>query len=141
MSREQHVGTCDRCNRSFGYYLVRNGFNDSVFAYCDSCCYTAIASVWTLPEGAPSGDYGTIAQAQEPYLKPCPTIGHFTAAAALRCPHCGECLDPVKAAEYIERDAPGAAKGWRWQRSWRGLYCMIIDERVLSDSWISRERA
>jgi hypothetical protein len=28
---------------------------------------------------------------------------------------------------YIEANAPGAAKGWKWQGSWSGLYCLIVD--------------
>jgi hypothetical protein len=45
------------------------------------------------------------------------------------------------AAEWLERNAPGTAMGWRWQRSWRGLYCIIIEDRVVHDNWIDFKRA
>lgn len=41
----------------------------------------------------------------------------------------------MDAATWIEADAPGAKRGWRWQRSWRGLYCIIIEDRVVFDNW------
>ena len=116
MAREQSPGRCDQCSQAFGYYLIHSGFNDSVYAYCDSCCYTAIASLWKIPSQAPRVDYGIITSELEPYLQPCPSRGQFTAAARPRCPHCTEPLDPVRAAEYIEPHQPGTAKGWRWQR-------------------------
>src|SRR5205814_8909820 len=130
MPREQSPGTCDHCSRSFGYYLIHNGFNDSAYAYCDSCCYTAIANLWKLPQDALIADYGIISPALEPYLQPCPSRGRLRASASPRCPHCGESLDAVRATDYIEPHQPGTAKGWRWQRSWAGLYCLVINERV-----------
>src|SRR5438477_10174618 len=81
MAREQSPGRCDQCSQAFGYYLIHSGFNDSVYAYCDSCCYTAIASLWKIPSQAPRVDYGIITSELEPYLQPCPSRGQFTAAA------------------------------------------------------------
>jgi hypothetical protein len=137
MSREQSTGRCDKCSQSFTYYLVHNGFNDSGYAYCDSCCYVAVFS--HPPPGTPKMDYGHITPEIEPYLLSCPARGYFRAAAQPRCPHCDNTLDPVRATDYIEPNAPGTAKGWRWQRSWTGIYCIIIDNRVANDPWKSHE--
>jgi len=133
-------GACDRCSQSFQYRLIHNGFNDSSYAYCDSCCYTALLDHWSAPKDVPRLDYGIIAADIEQHLLACPTRGCFRASASPRCPHCNEPLDPVLAGDYIERQAPGTAKGWRWQRSWDGIYCIIIDERLASDPWKSHQK-
>ena len=135
MSREQNQGVCDKCSREFRYYLVHNGFNDSGYAYCDSCCYVAIIGIWTAPRGAPSINQGAISPEVEAQLLPCPSRGHFRGTAHPRCPHCNEPFDAVRAAEWIERNAPGTAKGWQWQRSWDGLYCIVVEERKVDDPW------
>jgi hypothetical protein len=44
------------------------------------------------------------------------------------------CL-PTKATTYIERNAPGTAKGWRWQKSWSGVYSIVINENIVEDWW------
>jgi hypothetical protein len=38
-------------------------------------------------------------------------------------------------AEVFEADAPGTAKGWQWQRSWTGVYFVIIEGRAVYDNW------
>jgi hypothetical protein len=76
----------------------------------------------------------------EAYLSPCSCGGRFRADAAPRCPHCHQILSAVKAAVYIEANAPGAAKGWKWQRSWNGIYALysvMIEGRVVHDPWQS----
>jgi hypothetical protein len=35
----------------------------------------------------------------------------------------------------MEQNAPGAQRGWRWQRTWAGLYALIIAEKVVFDPW------
>jgi hypothetical protein len=137
---ENDAGICDRCSRPFRYRLIHNGFNDSSYAYCDSCCYTALLDHWTAPKEIARLDYGIIPADVEQDLLPCPIHGHFRATSLPRCLHCDEPLDPVRAADYIEPNAPGTAKGWRWQRSWNGLYCIIIEGRLASDPWKPREK-
>jgi hypothetical protein len=66
----------------------------------------------------------------EPFLRPCTCQGRFKKGASPRCPTCKEALSAEYAAEYIERNAPGTAKGWRWQRDWNGLYCMAIENSI-----------
>jgi hypothetical protein len=139
MSREQSLGQCDKCSRSFSYVLIHNGFNDSSYVYCDSCCYVALLNYWKTPQDVPKLDYGIISPDVERHLLPCPTRGHFRASAQPLCPHCNQPLDPVRAADYIEANAPGTAKGWRWQRSWNGIYCIIIEERITNDQWKPHE--
>ena len=131
------LGTCDSCAKSFAYRIIHNGFNDSGYAYCDSCCYVAL--LYHPPAAIPKLHYGLITPEIEPYLLRCPARGEFRATAVARCPHCDAPLDPVRAADYIEANAPGTAKGWRWQRSWAGIYCIVIDDRVAKDPWKPRE--
>ena len=135
MSRKQHIGHCDKCSRSFSYMLIHNGFNDSCYAYCDSCCYVALLDHYGAPQNVPKLDFGAITPEVEPYLLGCPSHGQFRATAHPRCPHCNQTLDPVRAADYIEAHASGTKLGWRWQRSWSALYCIIIEDRVARNPW------
>jgi hypothetical protein len=140
MPREQSIGECNSCSNLFGFILIHNGFNESSYAYCDSSCCVALLDHWKAPQDAPKLGRGVITPEVESLLLPCPTGGHFLASAWPRCPHCNELLDSVAAADYIERSAPGTAKGWRWQRSWDGLYCIIIEDSVARDPWKPRPR-
>jgi hypothetical protein len=36
---------------------------------------------------------------------------------------------------YIETNAPGTKKGWRWQQNWRETYCIVIEDRVVNDNF------
>jgi hypothetical protein len=132
----KHVGSCDRCKRSFEYELIHNGFNDSAYAYCDTCGCTAMISGWRpAPEGTTLRVHQQISKDIEELLEPCRCGGHFTANASPRCPYCKSPLSAVEAATWIEANAPGASKGWRWQRDWAGLYCIIVQENRSSDPW------
>jgi len=44
-------------------------------------------------------------------------------------------LSAERAAAYIEKNAPGTKKGWRWQQSWHGMYCVIIEGRSTKNNW------
>jgi hypothetical protein len=136
--REQKVGICDRCLKSFHYYLINNGFNESWYAYCDHCGATAILDLYCSE--APELWRGKMIQGRvppeiEPHLQPCSCGGRFVAAAAPRCPHCDQALSPIAAAPWIEKDAPGAKKGWLWQKSWDGLYCIVIERRLVRNNF------
>src|SRR5271169_833762 len=127
-AREQDVGICDQCHKTFGYYLIHNGFNESWYAYCDRCGATAILSLYsprTSKLWLGKMLQGLIPPEIEPHLRPCSCGGRLIAAATPRCPHCDQSLSPVAAADWIERNAPGAKKGWRWQKDWGGLYCIV----------------
>lgn len=135
MSREKEVGYCEACRGQFGYHLIHNGFNDSAYAYCDRCGETCLLNLWWLPAGVKIADCGVIPESAERFLRPCGCGGVFRKGAAPRCPHCNSTLSPVGAAKYIEANAPGATKGWRWQQSWEGIYCIVIEEKLSQDCW------
>ena len=67
----------------------------------------------------------------------CSCGGRFQGDASPRCIHCHAELDPVASAEFIERNAPGTKKGRRWQRSWQGLYAIVVEGRSVNDPWTS----
>lgn len=134
---EEPKGICEHCNRTFRYTLVHNGFNGSSYAYCGTCGLTALLSEWQLPPGLPVRvpPFAPISREVESFLEPCSCGGPSVSGACPRCPHCRAVLSAVHAADYIEAQAAGTAKGWRWQRDWEGCYCIIIENRVVNDNW------
>ena len=141
--REQLEGICEHCGKVFTYYLVHCGFSDSSYAYCDTCGSTALLSLWsptypvsvgTLPKGDP---FQEISAEWEQYLRPCGCGGRFKKGATPRCPNCNRQLSPELAANYIEKNATGAKKGWQWQRSWSALYCIVIANKLVEDNFVS----
>jgi hypothetical protein len=137
MARELSVGNCEHCHGQFGYYLIHSGFNDSIYAYCDSCGKTAILSVWDkrMPKLPDCPQHQEICSAMEAYLQPCDCGGCFRQGAKPRCPRCGEALSAEAASSYIESNAPGAKAGWHWQGSWRKLYCIVIENKAIQDNF------
>jgi hypothetical protein len=136
---EQKIGICDQCSKNFHYYLVHNGFNESWYAYCDLCGTTAILDLYSprvseLWSGRPP--QGQIPLEIEPHLRACSCSGRFRVAATPRCPHCIQPLSPMTAVSWIEKEAQGAKKGWRWQKSWDGLYCIVIERRVTHNNFV-----
>lgn len=129
------IGTCEHCAHAFRYSLVHNGFNGSSYAYCDTCGCTALLSEWEVPNGVSVPPFAPISEEVESILLPCSCSGAFRSKASPRCPHCHRELSASRAADYIEAQAAGTAKGWRWQRSWDGVYCIIIENRVTRDNW------
>jgi hypothetical protein len=59
----------------------------------------------------------------------------FRACADPRCPACACVLSATKARTYIEANAPGTAKGWRWSQSWSGIYSIVLEENIVNDWW------
>jgi hypothetical protein len=45
-------------------------------------------------------------------------------------------LSAALATLYIEENAPGTLKGWRWQQSWSGLYAFLIKDKVIRDNFL-----
>ena len=135
MARRHDIGVCEHCKKQFGYFLIHNGFNDSSYAYCDACGLTALFNLYTVPKGISLKPHQIITPEIEPHLAPCQCGGAFRASAVPRCPHCQQPLSAVLATDYIERQAEGTKKGWRWQQSWTSLYSIIIEDRVVRDVW------
>lgn len=132
--RQDGEGQCAECGRSFPYYMIHNGFNESAYAYCSSCGMTAILDTgYRDRPGIPR--HSSIEADGERRLALCVCGGEFRAGASPRCPHCGVELDPVKAGEFIERNAAGTKSGWRWQKNWVGMYCIVINGRHVENNW------
>ena len=115
--------------------LIHNRFNDSAYGYCDRCGATALFSACShaVPNGVDVGFHGPLRADAEPWVRPCTCGGGFRGSAAPRCPRCAKELSANASAEYIERNAPGTRQGWRWQRSWQGLYAIVIEDRCVED--------
>lgn len=129
-------GQCEHCARNFTYRLAHNGFGDSAYGYCDRCCYTVQVDAWSKTPADLRLQYQRPLTAEaEPFLKSCLCGGTFRAQAPPRCPHCNLPLSAELATHYLEANAPGTAKGWRWDRRWDGLYSIIIEERVVTNWW------
>ena len=134
---EPYTGRCDTCGARFPCALVHNGFNDSAFAYCEQCGTAGFVSAWRddIPREAHFEAHGPVSAATESLLAPCSCGGRFRRDAAPRCPSCHSALSATAAASWLEAQAPGAAKGWRWQRSWQGLYSLIVAGRSQQLAW------
>ena len=137
MRREDGRGRCEHCGVTFPYEMVHNGFNDSTHAYCDRCGTTAIIGLWAAEKRPPRipDRLTPLPPEIEILLAPCTCGGRFRGSAPARCPSCREALSPELAADWLEAQAPGARTGWRWQRSWAGLYALILGGRVVFDPW------
>jgi hypothetical protein len=130
------TGDCSLCGKQFSYYLIHNGFNNTSYAYCDTCGCTAFFSAYsTKPDGVVLEPFQKISRNVETYLQQCACGGHFRAVSSPRCPHCHQPLSGLAATTWIEANAPGAAKGWRWQKDWDGLYSIVVDDRRVNDPW------
>lgn len=134
MDREQNIGTCEHCQQQFCYYLVHSGFNDSVYAYCDSCGKTAILSLCDkrMPKLRDCPRHQQMSSAMEPYVQPCGCGGSFRKGSAPRCPHCNKPPSAKIATAYIEGNAAGS---WRWQKNWSGIYCIVIENIWIADNF------
>jgi hypothetical protein len=131
------AGYCESCREDFEYSLVHCGFADSVYAYCDTCGMTALLSMWAkrMPNLPDCPKQQEICPAMEPYLNSCECGGTFKRGSSPRCPRCHQELSADFATNYIEKNAPGTAKGWHWQRSWSGLYSFLIEGKVVRDNF------
>lgn len=139
MEKDLSCGACEHCQREFKYWLLHCGFGDCVFAYCDSCGMPAILSLWdkrmlSLPNCPGQQE---ICSAMESFIEPCPCGGRFRRGAAPRCPHCNCPLSAELATTYIETNAPGTKKGWRWQKNWSGVYCMVVEDKKIDNNFRS----
>ncbi len=142
-TRKQKRGRCPVCAHEFDYYLVHDGFSDTAHAYCDRCGATALLDMW-FPRIPPAADlrvHQAISKAVEPWLSPCQCGGTFRADASPRCPTCGAPLGAEECRGFIERNAEGTKKGWRWQGKWVATYAIVVANRVVYDNWITESVA
>jgi hypothetical protein len=136
MSRKQELGKCDQCQKTFGYYLVHNGFNNSSYAYCNACGTTALLNLYLVPKiSIKLEPFQAITPEIEPFLRDCSCGGKFCSGTSPRCPHCDRPLLATEVTAFIESQAEGTKKGWHWQRNWVGLYCIIIENKCVRDVW------
>jgi hypothetical protein len=137
MRRKDGEGTCEHCGAQFPYEIVHNGFNDSASAYCERCGKTAIVGLWKAQERLKSLPAVIVPMPTvlEDELASCSCGGRFRGSAPARCPVCYQALSAELAANWLEAQAPGAKQGWKWQRSWAGLYALIFGDRVAFDPW------
>jgi len=134
------IGKCGNCDGSFEIEIFHCGFGEESYAYCDTCGTTCLLSCWSKlwPQGVKCSQ-GEIAPEMEPYLRACLCGGRFTKGNSPRCPLCKTPLSADEAAEYLEAQAPGTKRGWRWQRNWSGTYAAVINHSRVVDhfrSWI-----
>ncbi|MBS1805420.1 MAG: hypothetical protein JST28_18820 [Acidobacteria bacterium] len=125
-------GDCEHCGCFYRYSLWHSGFGDNSYAYCDDCGMLALLNysneyVASLP--SPVDKFGEIESSWEQLLEPCPCGGRFRKGASPRCPSCREKLSAAHAAGHIESQALGA-RGWTWQNSWSGIYCVAMNDPV-----------
>ena len=136
--RETNIGQCEHCAKQFGYYLIHSGFNDSLYAYCNACGMTADFSIYSkrFPKLIQSCEpFREICAEMEPYIQPCECGGAFKKGSSPRCPHCKRALSAETAAAYIEINAAGTRKGWGWQENWSDCYCIVIENKVVTDNF------
>lgn len=135
MTAENDQGQCETCHKNFGYRLIHNGFNSTVYAYCAKSGEISLLSLWNVPQGIEIKEYGVIPQQVELLLNDCECGGTFRKGTSPRCPHCNSELSAIAAAKYIEANAPATGDGWRWQQSWEGLYAIIVQDKCIDDNW------
>jgi hypothetical protein len=130
-------GKCEHCGTGFVYELWHAGFSDIAYAYCDTCGRTATFHAWGggVPPETLIRFHQPISRDAESEVERCECGGRFRGDASPRCPKCGQPLSPHKATAWIEANAPGTAKGWRWQHSWTGLYAICVAGRSARDPW------
>lgn len=135
------IGRCDICDYSFAYDLCHCGFADMGYAYCERCGQTALLSGWFkgIPPAAQLRIHQAISIETEPHLEPCNCGGTFRCNASPRCPRCLQALSPDTAARWIEANAPGTLKGWRWQRNWSDVYAIVIEGHRVCNNWRAQD--
>lgn len=132
---QNNSGACEHCEYEFPYEIWHAGFSDLSYAYCDSCGILATLDMWKFPEGTKCKVHQVIPVEAEKELKECECGGHFAHHASPRCPSCRKELSAKAASRWIESNAPGTKKGWRWQENWTGLYMICINGSRVCDIW------
>jgi len=136
MDRAKGTLACEKCGHSSAYRMLHAGFSDSAYAYCRECGMTAVLSAYGAVQPPVRVSWFEVVSSEAAsYLLPCPCGGEFVHDGAPRCPSCKTSWSAERVTEAFEADAPGTAKGWRWQRSWAGAYFVVIEGRAVHDNW------
>lgn len=128
---------CPDCGHQFPYDIWHCGFGDDWYLYCNRCGMAALFNHWdnTVAEISKlhniKGNQGLAPKSLEPFVLPCSCGGVFSLDASPRCPHCARELSAELMTIAIEKNAPGTAKGWRWDRNWKGIYVFVVDKRFV----------
>ena len=135
--RADSIGICEHCNTNFEYVIFHCGFGDCSYAYCDLCGRTAILSMWDKrwPKLSNCEVQQEICTAMEAHIDACECGGSFRKGNSPRCPNCNMTISADLATSYIERNAPGTLKGWRWQRTWSGTYGIVIEGKRIDNNF------
>jgi hypothetical protein len=135
------IAQCDRCQKAFGYRIIHNGFNDTAYAYCARCEMIAFLSRWCshIPKEVKLQVHRNITPDIEPFLQPCRCGGCFRSGASPHCPRCHAELSATAATKWIEENALGTKKGWRWQQNWTEMYSIIVEKQSANDNWIKQQ--
>jgi hypothetical protein len=136
MDRAKGTLACEKCGCWSTYRLLHTGFSDSAYAYCRDCGMTAVLNAYRAvqrPVRVPW--FAEVSSEAAAYLLPCPCGGEFANDRAPRCPSCKTSWSAERVTAAFEADAPGTAKGWRWQHSWTGVYFVIIEGRAVYNNW------
>jgi hypothetical protein len=88
-----------------------------------------------MPKLHDCAPYQEIPVELEPYIQPCQCGGTFKKGALPRCPHCKQPLSAEDATNYIEKNALGTKNGWLWQKNWQDTYCIVIENKLVSDNF------
>lgn len=133
------LGWCDKCRIEFNFSAIHNGFNETTYAYCDTCGKTCFLEEYfkEIPEKCKwffdtAQRYEKISERLEPYLEKCSCGGNFRRNAVPRCPQCRQKLDPLEVNKHVKSD-----EKYKWQNDWTGIYAMIIKDNKVYNNWKS----
>lgn len=130
------IGSCENCNQRFSYALIHNGFNDSAYAYCDTCGCVASSLLGREP----------------------PTASRFASTARLPRTSSGTLIDVAAGVSFelkhrrdariadthsrlmsppdiLRRMRQGPRKDGAGNVNWQGLYCIIVEGRSIKAPW------
>lgn len=134
------IGHCDHCGGEFPYFLAHNGFNQSSYAYCDECGLVAFFDRFSddIPSDVVIDNHHSLPPNAEDLVAQCECGGRFRSDSAPRCPICKSKLSAEIARQYIEDNAPGTKRGFRWQCNWTGMYTMLVNNHFVEGRWTDR---
>ena len=139
---KKEIGYCNKCGFKFSYELIHNGFNETAYAYCDSCGKTLFLEEHykQIPQTCLlffkiKDRYEKINRDIEQFLEKCECGGKFARSTKPRCPHCKEVLSTKNATEFIFKNSKPGSINSGWRISWNSLYAIIINNKKVYNKW------